>query len=298
LAQQSDKSKAITVEKDIPIEIDAGLLCATDLNPVDQEQYEANKEEYLTATARDGVQVLLTTLFSLPINPSPDGPLGVLPPPVLQLPRSKPLPKPKPPTKWERFAAAKGIQHKKRDKKVWDEEKQDWVNRWGKGGKNRELDDQWLTEVPANAEVDYDAAKVARDERRTRVAKNEKQHLQNVQRAEKSANPRVSEIDKTLATTRGSTASMGKFDTKLVGEKKLRGVKRKFEANEQSMDQERKKSLALVSKLGEPTPRKREGNSDVVNVRKAIRGASGGKGSRSLVGAKKKTTGKGFRSRK
>jgi regulator of ribosome biosynthesis len=112
-----------------------------------------DREVYLTATARDGVQVLLSTLFSLPINSSPDGPLGVLPPPMLQLPRAKPLPKPKPPTKWERFAAAKGIQHKKRDRKVWDEEKQDWVNRWGRSGKNKELDDQWLTEVPANAGV-------------------------------------------------------------------------------------------------------------------------------------------------
>src|SRR5690606_19470237 len=36
-----------------------------------------------------------------------------------------------------------------------------------------------------------------------------------------------SEIEKTLATTRMSTASMGRFDKKLEGEKKLRGVKRK-----------------------------------------------------------------------
>lgn len=38
---------------------------------------------------------------------------------------------------------------------------------------------------------------------------------------------RKKEIDTTLATTRISTASMGKFDKKLEGEKKLRGVKRK-----------------------------------------------------------------------
>jgi len=75
----------------------------------------------------------------------------MLPPPVYQLPRAKLLPKPKPPTKWESFAAAKGIQKKVREKKIWDEEQQDWVNRWGKGGKNRELEDQWLHEVPANA---------------------------------------------------------------------------------------------------------------------------------------------------
>jgi regulator of ribosome biosynthesis len=61
------------------------------------------------------------------------------------------LPKPKPPTKWERFAAAKGIQHKVRDRKEWDEEKQEWVNRWGMHGKNKQKEEQWITEVPANA---------------------------------------------------------------------------------------------------------------------------------------------------
>jgi hypothetical protein len=34
---------------------------------------------------------------------------------------------------------------------VWDEEKQDWVNRWGKDGKNKQTEDQWITEVPLNA---------------------------------------------------------------------------------------------------------------------------------------------------
>ena len=73
------------------------------------------------------------------------------------------------------------------------------------------------------ADVDYDPRKVARDERKGRIAKNEKRHQQNVARA---ANPRQ-EIEKTLAVTRTSTASMGKFDKRLDGEKKLRGIKRK-----------------------------------------------------------------------
>lgn len=85
--------------------------------------------------------------------PSEDGPLAQLPPPTTQLPRAKPLPKPKPLTKWEQFAKAKGIQHKKRDKREWDEEKQEWVNRWGWKGKNKDGETQWLTPVPANAGI-------------------------------------------------------------------------------------------------------------------------------------------------
>jgi regulator of ribosome biosynthesis len=54
-------------------------------------------------------------------------------------------------TKWQKFAKEKGISHSKKDKAVWDEEKQEWVSRWGWKGKNKQLEDQWLTEVPSNA---------------------------------------------------------------------------------------------------------------------------------------------------
>lgn len=103
------------------------------------------------STARDGAQAIINALWSLPTTPSQDGPVAKLPLPTTQLPRAKPLPKPKPLTKWEKFAKAKGIQHKNRDKKEWDEEKQEWVNRWGWKGKNKDKEEQWLTEVPANA---------------------------------------------------------------------------------------------------------------------------------------------------
>jgi regulator of ribosome biosynthesis len=61
------------------------------------------------------------------------------------------------------------------------------------------------------------------------VAKNEKQRLANTAKAagEDPRGARKQDIDRTLATSRVSTASMGRFDKKLEGEKKLRGVKRK-----------------------------------------------------------------------
>lgn len=166
------RRQAVTVEKDIPLEIDTGLLTVTDLNPADSESYKyvlqstflkfsittcssENLEEYLMSTARDGVQALIGSLFSLPTTSSADGPLAQLPPPTTQLPRAKPLPKPKPLTKWEKFARAKGISKTKKDKKTWDEEKQDWVNRWGWKGANKDKEVQWLTEVPANAGAWY-----------------------------------------------------------------------------------------------------------------------------------------------
>lgn len=80
---------------------------------------------------------------------------------------------------------------------------------------------------PIKTDVDHDPRKIARDERKARVAKNEKQRSQNVARASGPREERKRDIEQTLATTRVSTASMGKFDKKLDGEKKLRGVKRK-----------------------------------------------------------------------
>jgi len=280
LASHAAKYQSVTVEKETPLDVDTGFLTVTDPNPIDEDTYNSNREEYLQSTARDGIQSLFASLFTLPTQASPDGPLAKLPPPTTQLPRSKPLPKPKPPTKWERFAAAKGIQHKVRDRREWDEEKQEWVNRWGQGGKNKQKEEQWITEVPANADADYDPVKVARDERKARVAKNEKQRLGNQARAAPSErDQRKKEIDTTLATTRISTASMGKFDKKLEGEKKLRGVKRKFDPTESN---ETKNSLAIMSKLdGDSKRSKKEsarGGDDLLNVRKAIRTASRGRG--------------------
>lgn len=99
-----------------------------------------------------------------------------------------------------------------------------------------------LLKMP-RSDADHDPSKEARAARKERMAKNERQHLQNVGQAQQGRSiaaaaagtgtgtgarvERKKDIDRTLAMTRTSTASMGKFDRVLDGEKKLRGVKRK-----------------------------------------------------------------------
>jgi len=317
----ASKQKSIQVEKEIPLDIDIAYLTATDLNPIDEDEYKNDREEYLQSIARDNAQLLINHLFSLPITASQDGPLAQLPPPTTVLPRAKPLPKPKPPTKWEKFAAAKGIQKQRREKKVWDEEKQEFRDRWGRAGKNKELEEQWLVEVSASAPADYDPVKEARDAKKKRVQKNDDQRTKNLQRAQRTNGSSLptavqerekqkSQLDKDLAQTRISTASMGKFDKKFEGEPKLRGVKRKFDPNEKSADSEKASALAILSKLDTSRPSKRgranagDGDGDgegVLNVRKAIRheqrtsghrgedskGRGGGRGSRGRGGKRK-----------
>jgi len=83
---------------------------------------------------------------------------------------------------------------------------------------------------------------------------------------------------------------MGKFDRKLEGEPKARGIKRKFAPNEQSAENEKKASLAILSKLDGSLSSSKKSRKDpsrttddtVLNVRKAIRFASNGRGAAAL----------------
>ena len=89
-------------------------------------------------------------------------------------------------------------------------------------------------------DVEYDPSKEARAARKAHMAKNEQQHLNNLARSQRgqatttkapgALSKRKGDIERTLAMTRTSTASLGKFDRMLEGEKKPRGVKRKVSA--------------------------------------------------------------------
>ena len=82
-----------------------------------------------------------------------------LPYPSQPLPRWKPLPKPKQPTKWEQFARKKGIGkfggslkgganlEDRRKNLVYDEESGEWVKKWGYKGANKKDENQWLVEL-------------------------------------------------------------------------------------------------------------------------------------------------------
>jgi regulator of ribosome biosynthesis len=58
------------------------------------------------------------------------------------------------------------------------------------------------------ADVDFDAGLQARADRKARVEKNEKQRLANLPRS--GSSKRTEDLERTLTTTRASTASMGK----------------------------------------------------------------------------------------
>lgn len=211
-------------------------------------------ESYLLNRSTASTTQLFTALLALPTTSSELGPIVHLPPSTTRLPREKPLPKPKPLTRWEKFAKMKGISHVKKDKNIWDEDRQAWVPRWGKDGKNRETEEAWIRVVKPGQE-DEDPILAARKERKDRVAKNKRQQERNaadataqlaigsagkatrdsaavgssLSQAQKKQlrEARKQELERSLLVSKAATASMGKFDKKIEGEPKVKGVKRK-----------------------------------------------------------------------
>ncbi|XP_076925804.1 ribosome biogenesis regulatory protein homolog, partial [Bidens hawaiensis] len=114
-------------------QIDLGNLTAFD--PHHQFSSVAhNREDLVKECISHGtklIQAVTDALFNLPSTEDASGPVVSLPPPSTKLPREKPLPKPKPPTKWEVFAKKKGIQNRKKDKLVYDEQTSSWKRRHG-----------------------------------------------------------------------------------------------------------------------------------------------------------------------
>lgn len=119
------------------------------------------------------------------------------------VPRFKPLPTPKPPTKWELFARKKGIgkygsgsgavDAEKRKRLVYDEAKGEWVPRWGYKGKNKGGENDWLVEVDEKEwkkeeQLNQEGKSIrgeGRRERVERVKRNERKMRANDRKARK-----------------------------------------------------------------------------------------------------------------
>lgn len=143
MSTDQDVSKVVTVGKPIAVEFDLGYLAAFDINPL-----PTSSEADILSAARDGTQLLLNAILSCPIQSTSEGVLITLPEPTTRLPRAKPVPTEGAETKWAKFARLKGIKGKKREgKMVFDEEKQDWVPKWGYQGQNKFAEEAWAVEL-------------------------------------------------------------------------------------------------------------------------------------------------------
>lgn len=161
-----------------------------------------NKEDYLLNLTRDNVQLLLNQVWELPTERVEEAIVVKLPQPTFTLPRSQRVPKPKPLTKWQKFAKEKGIQKKKKSKLTWDENLQKWLPLYGYRKAAAQKEKDWLLEVPQNADPMEDQFAKKSNEKVERVAKNELQRLRNIAKARNVKVPRVGFTDPDVSTSK------------------------------------------------------------------------------------------------
>lgn len=314
---EAEKLKNITVHKDLDLEFDIGNLLALDRNSINTQEFKQNKDEFLRALARDNTQLLINEIWKHPSEKVDEVIVVKLPDPTTKLPREKPAPKPRPPTKWEQFAKLKGIQKKKKTNLVWDEVHKEWKRRWGY---KRAKDDtkEWLIEVPETSDPNEDQFSKRNQAKKERVAKNEFNRLKNIARAQKLKVPGVglaptsqqtkAELAKAVSVAKTSTASVGKFQDKLPKEKPQRntGKRRQFQPLIGDFAGEKQKHLEMLKVMESKRPRvditkavnkqMREEDSEASEKRrgkKGRRGNTAGKGRRNAPQGKGKGKGKG-----
>ena len=187
---ESTKQKlVVAVDKPTPYTFDLGNLMAEDPNPITLDH--ESLEQSLAEVARDGAQSLINQLLTTcALSSTKDGVLLSLPEPSTRLPREKPVPQPKPPTKWERFAAKKGIKPKTREQRrniTFNEETNEYQRKWGYGGLNKKDQDAPIVEVDMKAERERkEGTSIRGDDRRERkenLRRNERQMRKNAKEA-------------------------------------------------------------------------------------------------------------------
>ncbi|KAJ2481163.1 Rhodanese- sulfurtransferase [Coemansia sp. RSA 2131] len=281
LDEHNSRFKSVQVDRLIPVEHDLGLLSSFDINMLNESKLNAGQKKrdaYLLELSREGAQLLVNELFSQPTTVDEDSVYATLPKITTILPREKPLPKEKPMTRWEKFAKLKGIESRKKSRLVFDEDSGEYRPRFGYKGVNNDDQKPWLIEVPGNADVNTDMYQERRDEKKARVEKNTRRMTRNAEErmaVERGLNPRdmrKKELQNALVMSKGSTASMGKFDEKLKGEPKVKGLKRKFDPLVAAAGSEKSKNMDILNRVA-----KGDSSETVVNARKAQRALNNAK---------------------
>lgn len=197
---------------------DTGLLTVCNASVISGPQLD---EEMHLEAATKGVERLLGELLQLPKNIKKGKFEGAtemtqLPQPVTKLPREKAPPKPKPLTAWEKFALKKGIALKrKKQNKVFDEERQVWKDKYGKRAREDGDKYDWLREVKPGYVAAEDGGDPFLDDRRKKQARLEKQsknEAHNKRRSEHISRAQEEVSHLTAVSRHLSTASNGKFD--------------------------------------------------------------------------------------
>lgn len=242
-----------TANREDDLQYDVGNLMASDRHNIDPTRFAEEKESYLLKYSRDIVQLLINRVFALPSkvdkNDITKSLMVQLPDKITVTPRAKHPPKAKPLTKWEAFAKLKGITKKKRRPKLVEDVAGNLRPRYGAKGVN-----QMHPIVPAKEgeAEDYSPFMEALEKKNKRVQQQKRREAKNYRRQVASlsghtklpATINVShmgmnnkkhvkkpDIMRAFEVAQRSTASIGKYDKRVKGEKnvKVKAIKEKVD---------------------------------------------------------------------
>ena len=275
-------SKSSIPEKEDDLQYCLVNLTAVDVHPLDIDKLNSEREEYLKKVGRENAQLLVNKLFELP----GEGVMVELPDmEEIRIPREKPLPKERPPTKWEKFAKVKGIFKRKREALAWDEETESWRPRLGHKAPGREKMADWVVEVPSNQKLEGDPFEEKKNKKKEAREKQRKSERRNQALAARAVQPIAGDkkvkvllakkgastmggdkfmenLKTQIAVSKQSTASHGKFAPDMVGEPK---AKRKKSSREPLLvPDEKEKNLKMLDRVF------RKKKKDVVDITKAV----------------------------
>ncbi|GFQ82241.1 ribosome biogenesis regulatory protein homolog, partial [Trichonephila clavata] len=172
------------------------------------------------------------------------------------------LPKPKALTKWQNLPRKKVYQRKDKDRRFGISISEDWKPNFGHGSIRNQED--WIKEIPDNADPYIDYFAKDKEEKKERIAKNEYQRLRNIAASKvKVTNMEsVNKADKhqlarSLSAAKTSTASLGRFTDKLPkeGAPKDKMKKRKFKNNTCDAKEEKENYQKIFESLEKTAPK-------------------------------------------
>ncbi|CAH8662348.1 unnamed protein product [Schistosoma bovis] len=230
-------------------EVDLGNLLIEDKCPLNQfnEVSSLDDDHYRTISLDcthhffklffEVIVLYFHGLFQLPTESNDSVSVSILPKPTFRLPREKKIPSTKELTRWDRFARLKGIQNRKKSRKVWDPVSESWKPRWGKD-RIDDFKDKWVLEVPDNADPYEDQFAKLSQAKKERRAKNELQRLRNIARTVKAGQaPPIgvltesqsskTELSRAFAIAQNSDASMGRFSAPVDSRKLSKKVEKR-----------------------------------------------------------------------
>ncbi|CAE7807705.1 RRS1 [Symbiodinium necroappetens] len=216
---EEDAVPVPTASREDNLAYDLKNMAAYDISPMSSVMDVA-------AYSRDSVQLLINKLFMLPRTQGDEGTMVSLPAEdTFRLPRSKPIPKEKPKTRWQKFMEERNMKKRKRSRLVWDEIEGDWKPRWGyKSIKKSQDKANWVHEVGQHEDPNENPFDKAKAEQRLVKARQKMREVRNQVEAA-GGKLRASVPDLVGSQKRGkdglreavkraqvSSASYGKFD--------------------------------------------------------------------------------------